>query len=68
MERFAAILGHELMHAVEVANDDGVRDQCSFRRLYVRIGHSRDGQTFDTRAAQDAGARVLDELRGSSAR
>ena len=56
------ILGHELMHAVEVANDASVRDMWGFRNLYARIGHSSDGVAFDTRTAQAAGAQVVKEL------
>ena len=62
-DRFVGVLGHELMHAVEVAGDPEVRDHASLRALYVRIGHSHDGVRFDTPEAVAAGYRVLSELR-----
>jgi hypothetical protein len=62
-DRLVAVIGHELMHAVEVADHPAVRDRESFRELYARIGHSHNGVAFDTRAAVDAGNRVLAELR-----
>jgi hypothetical protein len=67
-DRLVATLGHELMHAVEVADDRRARDNDSLRQLYRRIGHSHDGAAFDTHAAVNAGHRVLAELRthGSS--
>jgi hypothetical protein len=52
------------MHAVEVATHEEVRDVTSFRRLYSRIGHSRDGMRFDTQAAVDAGDQVHLEFAG----
>lgn len=67
-DRLVAMLGHELMHAVEVAEDRAVVDNDSLRRLYARIGHSHDSQTFDTRAAVDAGHRVLAEIRTHATR
>lgn len=62
-ERLVALLGHELMHAVEIARNTDVRDQASLRALYMRIGHSHDGIAFDTREAVAAGVHVLTELR-----
>lgn len=61
-DRLVALLGHELMHAVEVAREPRVRDGAAFRALYMRIGHSADGRTFDTREAVAAAVRVLAEL------
>jgi hypothetical protein len=61
-DRLVGLLGHELMHAVEVALDQNVRDHASLRALYERIGHSPDGSTFDTRDAIAAGEQVLVEL------
>jgi hypothetical protein len=62
-DQLVAILGHELMHAVEVADAHEARDRQGFRQLYARIGHSHDGVAFDTTAAVDAGHRVFAELR-----
>ena len=67
-DRLVAMLGHELMHAVEVAEDRAVVDNDSLRRLYARIGHSHDSETFDTQAAVDAGHRVLAEIRTNATR
>ena len=67
-ERLVALLGHELMHAVEIARDLSVRDSASLRALYLRIGDSEDGATFDTRAAVAAGVHVLGELKNEERR
>jgi hypothetical protein len=62
-------LGHELRHAVELAAAPNVRDQESLRQLYQRIGEQSSSGGWCTRAAQLAGAAVLDEvLTGSGAR
>ena len=62
-----AMMGHELQHAVEVADNPEVVDEESFRREYMRIGFVSgivdSGLGFDTRAAIDAGTRVAEELR-----
>jgi hypothetical protein len=63
LERLVALVGHELMHAVEIARERDVRNPAGLRALYLRIGHSDDGATFDTRGAVHAGAHVLAELR-----
>ena len=68
LDRLVALLGHELMHAVEIAGSRDVRDLASLRALYLRIGHSHDGAAFDTRAAVAAGAHVLSELRAADGR
>jgi hypothetical protein len=65
LERLVGLLGHELMHAVEIARHQDVRDPASLRALYLRIGHSDDGAAFDTREAVAAGVQVLGELRRS---
>lgn len=65
------LLGHELMHAVEVADSPGIRDERSFRHFYEAVGWPnprRRGLTFDTQAAVEAGLRVARELRLSAAR
>ncbi|MGE0865408.1 MAG: hypothetical protein AB7P34_16050 [Vicinamibacterales bacterium] len=65
------LLGHELRHAVEVADRRDVRDQSAFRALYQRIGepgHLVGNETYDTRAAVEAGLRVALELRAAVSR
>src|SRR6185295_15295622 len=46
-----AILGHELQHAIEVAQEGGVSDQAALEALYQRIGTSGGHQIYDTVAA-----------------
>jgi len=59
-----ALVGHELRHALEVAESD-VRDEAGLIALYERIGHPSTGiHQYDTLAAQDAGRRVKAELKG----
>ena len=60
-----AIVGHELRHALEVAESPEVRDEASLIALYERIGHPSTGaRHYDTAAAQDAGRQVRAELIG----
>jgi hypothetical protein len=60
-----ALVGHELRHALEVAESPEVRDEASLIALYERIGHSRTGaHHYDTVAAQAAGRKVKAELIG----
>ncbi len=62
-EELIAILGHELQHAVEVADAPEVRDVRALVELYGRIGlGGRDGEHFDTIAARAAGRTVKSEL------
>ena len=63
-----ALLGHELRHALEVAENAAVRDQDSFRQFYERWGtatHRGDVVTYDTEAAVTTGLRVALELQAS---
>jgi hypothetical protein len=61
-ESRAAILGHELQHALEIAVSDAA-DHDGVRRLYQRIGHRVAGREhFETLAAMTAGRRVWSEL------
>ena len=65
--RSIASLGHELQHAVEVADAPTIRDEESFGREFARIGYPSSAVQFgedryDTRAAVDAGFRVWQEL------
>lgn len=62
-----AIIGHELQHAVEIAELTEVIDRHSFARAYRRIGHRKgilsDGSPgFDSLAAIRAGEQVLREV------
>jgi hypothetical protein len=57
-----AVLGHELRHAVEVADASTVSDERSLAALYQRIGMRRGQNVFDTLEAQETGRRVLKEL------
>lgn len=62
----AALLAHELQHALEI--DGGrVEDLAGFGRLFARIGFPSGAtgvDTFDTAAAIDAGVDTLRELTG----
>ena len=57
------LLGHELRHAVEIADATDVRDERALERLYQRIGTpSAAFHTYDTDAARTTGRRVRKEL------
>lgn len=66
-----ALIGHELFHAVEIADAPSVIDVASFEREYARIGFvSRTvriggGVAYDTHAAIDAGEQILREMNAS---
>ena len=64
----AAILGHELQHACELA-DSTANDLEAVRRLYEGLGHRVNSRAdlFETRAALQAGQRVWLELRSRQA-
>jgi hypothetical protein len=52
-------LGHELMHALEVAGAPDVQDAASLRRFFARIACTGDSDRgFETTAAIDAGHAV----------
>jgi hypothetical protein len=58
-----AILGHEVRHAVEIADAPSAIDQASVESLYRRIGFRNSGdRSFDSLAAIAAGHQVLREL------
>lgn len=60
-----ALVGHELRHALEVAESPEVRDEKSLIALYEAIGHARQGaHHYDTMAAQTTGRQVRTELIG----
>jgi hypothetical protein len=67
-----ALIGHELQHAVEIADAPGVVDSRSLAREYQRIGflspRITPGVSFDSDAAVEAGNRVLRELTGRETR
>jgi len=56
-------VGHELQHALEVAQAREVRDEGSFEALYMRIGDKpARPDRYDTPAAREAGRRVRNEM------
>jgi len=61
-----AALGHELRHAVEIADATSVVDDTSLGAEYARIGFAshgvRKGSGYESRAAIDAGRTVWAEL------
>jgi hypothetical protein len=61
-----SLIGHELRHALEIAEHPTVRDESAMLTLYQRIGHPSTGalHTYDTDAAQTAGRQVRVELAG----
>jgi hypothetical protein len=61
-----ALLGHELQHAVEVADDGTVNSGEALRRLYERIGIRTSRDTYDSQAAQMTGRTVRAELHGDT--
>ncbi len=59
-----ALLGHELQHAVEVAESPDVESAIGLRALYRRIGVRTGPDAFDSVAAQQAGFSVRTEIAG----
>ena len=60
-----SLIGHELRHALEIAQEPNVRDNATMIQLFQRIGvSSSDIHSFDTAAAQSVGWRVRQELAG----
>ena len=57
-----ALLGHELQHAVEIADAVEVTDEKGMEALYARIGIRGGAHIYDTLAAQEMGRRVRREL------
>jgi hypothetical protein len=57
-----ALLGHELQHAVEVADAPDVRDEAALSDLYRRIGVRRGMDAWDSVAAQQVGQVVRSEV------
>jgi hypothetical protein len=57
------MLGHELQHAVEIADARQVRDEAGLAALYERIGlHSGSRNRFETTLAQEMGRRARRDL------
>lgn len=64
-EDMIATIGHELQHAVEVAESPEVHDDHGLSALYQRIGMGgTDSTHFDTIAAREAGRTIRGELAG----
>ena len=57
-----AVLGHELQHAVEIADNVDVADSDGLARLYGRIGVRSAQHVYDTDVAQQTGRTVRREL------
>jgi hypothetical protein len=64
----AALIAHELHHALEIAASPDVRDDRALARLYQRIGVG-EGQEdeYETMEARETGRQVLRELAGHAA-
>jgi hypothetical protein len=58
-----ALIGHEMTHALEIADEPAVRTAEGVIKLYQRIGHSSGGEhVYDTDAAREAGRKVRREI------
>jgi hypothetical protein len=57
-----ALLGHELQHAIEVAEAPEVGDEKSMEALYARIGVRGGAHVYDTVAAQEMGRKIRRQL------
>jgi hypothetical protein len=70
-ENRAAILGHELQHALEVSRAAAVIDAATFAEFYRRIGREAVGgpnvECFETEEARHVGEQVLADVRASAA-
>jgi hypothetical protein len=63
-EDLIPLIGHELRHALEIADAPDVRDQAAMVSLYERIGKAAGPHSYDTAAARSAGKLVKMELIG----
>jgi hypothetical protein len=69
-DQMIATVAHELQHAIEVIEDESVRDEKSLVALYRRIGTSMGvgaPSRWETQAAQRTGFQVRRELVSASA-
>jgi len=57
-----ALLGHELQHAVEVAEAQGIHSAEDLRTLYRQIGVPTGADTYDSIAARQAGFTIREEI------
>ncbi len=57
-----ALLGHELQHAVEVADAPGIHSAEDLRMLYRQIGVRTGADTYDSIAARQAGFTIREEI------
>ena len=60
-----ALLGHELQHALEIAEHVEVRDDAGMRRLYAAIGREQGIDRFETDAAVRVERAVRFEVAGA---
>jgi hypothetical protein len=72
LRRTIATLGHELQHAVEIAEHPAIVDSASLARAFGGFGFAREGvrgngTAFDTAAAIAAGNQVWQELAAARA-
>ena len=71
-QRQAAVMGHELQHAVEIAHRPAVVDAASMQREYERIGYvnlftsTHRVLSFETDLALRVGDQIFRELRNDS--
>jgi hypothetical protein len=64
-DELIALIGHELLHAIEIARAPDVRDGPALAQYYRRIGfRSGTAHQFDTHAAITAQRRIRRELAG----
>lgn len=64
-DEMIVLLGHELRHAVEVADARGVVDSAGMDQLYGRIGVRWGRHRYETKDALDTARQVRKELAGS---
>lgn len=60
-----ALLGHELQHVAEIADEPSVVSERSLATFYRRVGYSIDdpeSERFESRPAVDAGRRIMHEV------
>lgn len=62
-EEMVGMLGHELQHAVEIAEARSVRDEAGLVALYRRIGlHKGATNRFETHLAQEIGRQARKDI------